>query len=246
MSHKTCKRRSNESPQMKSMKSLYLCTVSLAVLCGMALTIGAAPTPTRVLAPTNDLPYSFERSPYINPKVVQDLTTSLSDNGDHVVAINLLDSLEGNRYRADVKVRKIKGKQPFVYFQENGTQFGYQYIGITSSGIYVLLISESGGGSGTFESLLLLTIENDKGFDINLDEKSTRLDRPRLIIKKLGETSLGDRWDGDLKVKGNELFIGKDKGWFTVSGGTGGGPLSTNPKDRVLQIDANSQIPRSK
>jgi hypothetical protein len=246
MSHKTCKRRSNESQQMKSMKSLYLCTVALAILCGMALTIGAAPTPSRVMAPTNDLPYSFERSPYINPKVVQDLTTSLSDHGDHVVAINLLDSQKSNRYHGDVKVRKIKGKQPFVYFQENGTQFGYQHVGTTTSGIHVLLTSESGDGSGTFESLLLLTIEDDKGLSINLDEKSTRQDRPRLLLMKLGSTCLGDRWSGDLKVKGNELFIGKDKGWFTISGGTGGGPLSTNPKDRVLQIDANSQIHRSK
>jgi len=246
MSHKTCDRRSNESLQMKSMKSLYLCTVSLAVLCAMVLTSGAAPAPSRVMAPTNDLPYSFERSPYINPKVVQDLTTSLSDHGDQVVAINLLDSQKCNRYSADVKTQKTKGKHPFVYIQDGGTQFGYQYIGFTTSGIHVLQTSESGGGSGTFESLLFLAIEYDKGFSINLDEKSTRLDRPRLLIKKLGETSLGDRWSGDLKVKGNELFIGKDKGWFTISGGTGGGPLSTNPKDRVLQIDADSQIPRRK
>ena len=39
--------------------------------------------------------------------------------------------------------------------------------------------------------------------------------RKRLVIKKLGEIGLGDRWDGILDVKGNEISIGKDTGFFS-------------------------------
>lgn len=38
--------------------------------------------------------------------------------------------------------------------------------------------------------------------------------RKRLVMKKLGEIGLGDRWDGILDVKGNEISIGKDTGYF--------------------------------
>ena len=37
---------------------------------------------------------------------------------------------------------------------------------------------------------------------------------PRLLLKKLGEISLGDRWDGRISVDGNYLIMGKDTGWF--------------------------------
>ena len=38
--------------------------------------------------------------------------------------------------------------------------------------------------------------------------------RKRLVIKKLGEIGLGGRLDGILDVKGNEISIGKDTGFF--------------------------------
>ncbi len=69
---------------------------------------------------------------------------------------------------------------------------------------------------------------------------SNRWGRPRLLLNKVGEIYLGDRWRGGLRVEGSTLFVGKDTGWFTTSGGTGGDWLSQDPADRVLVIDVNS------
>lgn len=156
-----------------------------------------------------------------------------------MVAINVLKSQSSNRYFGDAHVRKIDGQNPFVYLEtttiENGEtnhqEFGYEYVGMTKSDIHVLYTSDSGGGSGVFKNLLLLAFEYDNGINCDLDKKTIQPARKRLLLKKLGEISLGDRWDGELKVEGNSIFIGKDKGWFKVSGGTGRGLLSKSQKD---------------
>ena len=141
-----------------------------------------------------------------------------------MVAINVLQSQDSNRYFGDVQARKIDGQNPYVYLETttvsdgetNRQEFGYEYVGMTKSGIHVLYTSGSGGGSGVFKNLLLLAFEYDNGISCDLDKKTIQPTRKRLLLKKLGEIALGDRWDGELKVEGNSIFIGKDKGWFTV------------------------------
>jgi len=192
-----------------------------------------------VNVPRNDFQFSFAHEPYINPKIIQDFSTWISDTGDQVVAINVLESQDSNRYFGNVQVRKTDGQNPFVFLEttavENGEtnrqEFGYEYVGMTKSGIHVLYTSDSDGGSGVFKNLLLLAFEYDKGISCDLDKKTIQPARKRLLLKKLVEIPIGDRWDGKLKVEGNSIFIGKDVGWFTISGGTGGGLLSKNPKD---------------
>ena len=191
-----------------------------------------------------DLPYSFSKPPYVHPKVVQDLMTWLSDSGDQVVAINLLDSQDSNRYSGEVKVRESEGEAPYVYVTDGREKFGYEYVGTTTSGIDVLCTSDCGGGSGIFMNLLLVRWEEEMGIDCDWQDLTVRPDRKRLLIRKVGEIALGDRWAGKLEVRGNDLFVGKDEGWFTVSGGRGGGALSYDRKDRVLKVDL-SREPRA-
>jgi hypothetical protein len=173
-----------------------------------------------------DASYSFTKAPFINPKIINDLSTAISDQGDQVVAINLTDSEGSDRYACDVKVAKTHDRHPYIYSQEPAeggdqrpAEFGYRYVGRTTSGVDVLFISESGGGSGVFEGLMLVqileeiggpTIEPASGLAQTMTFK-----RKRLVIKKLGEIGLGDRWDGSLDVKGNEISIGKDTGFFS-------------------------------
>lgn len=185
------------------------------------------------------LPYSFDHPPYVHPKIIQDLSTWISDIGDQVVAINLLDSQKSNRYFGDILVREVSGDSPFIYVKEEKFHetsiFGYQYIGTTKSGVYVLRTSSSGGGSGVDESLMFLTVRRDKGLSVDWDKLSIRPERERIVLQKLGEIVLGDRWNGKLRIEGNKIFIGKDQGRFSES--EGGGRLSNHPKDRVLSID---------
>lgn len=192
-----------------------------------------------------DYEYSFAREPFVHPKIIQDLSTWLSDRGDQVVAISLSDAQGSNRYFGDVAVNDVDGQCSFVYTEEEGQRFGYRYIGMTESGVHVLYTSDWGGGSGVFTQLMLLTIAFDYGIDCcDWDTQTAiRVDRKRLLVKKLGEIILGDRWSGQLSVSGNDLHIGRDEGWFSQSGGTGGGALSHSRADRVLKIDIHPSNP---
>ncbi|MCK5708612.1 MAG: hypothetical protein KAI43_13270 [Candidatus Aureabacteria bacterium] len=181
--------------------------------------------------------YFFNKKPYISPRIIQDLSTWISDGGDQVVAINLKDSQGSNRYFGDVFVNGTEGKSPFVYTEKGSESFGYRYVGVTDSGVYVLYFEDDTGGSGSFRSLMFVIFEHDKGITIDWDNSSINSTKERLLIKKLGEVALGDRWFGDLKLEGNKLYIGKDKGWFTKSGGTGGGDLSYDLKNRIIEIN---------
>ena len=168
----------------------------------------------------------------IHPKIIQTLNTWLSDAGDQIVSINLSESQGSNRFCCsdDIKVR-----DNFIYYKEDRAVFGYQYIGKTESGIHVLYISDSGGGSGVFTSIMLVTLISDHGVVFDEEHSIIKANKQRLLIKKLGEVVLGDRWSGNLTIDGDNLIIGKDKGWY--AGTDGGGPFSKTPRDRVIKID---------
>ena len=226
---------------MNALRFSLICAV-LAVVIGAGCKTSQ---PAHITIPNKDFAYSFNKAPYISPRIIKDLSTWISDNGDQVVVINVSDSQNSNRYFGEPQVRPIKGKNPCVCWKEatvqdsttNESEFSYQYVGQTSSGLYVLVTADWGGGSGMFVSLLLLRCEYDQGINCDWDNGVVRSGTNRLLIKKVGEIPLGDRWRGDLAVKGNSIYLGKDKGWFAESGGTGGGALSHDRKARVLKID---------
>jgi len=230
----------------ENMKTLISFTCLSVVLCAL-VSAGCCHVPQRSHAtvPNKDFQYSFDKTPFISPRIIQDLSSWISDHGDQVVAINVLESQDSNRYFGDALVRNIPGQNPYVYHETatvedgetNHTEFGYHFIGRTSSGVYVLVTSDWGGGSGVFRNLLLVTFECDQSIKCDWEKGVVQSDGKRLLIKKRGEIPLGDRWDGELKVNGNSILVGKDTGWFTVSGGTGGGWMSYDRKDRVLQIN---------
>ena len=213
------------------MKTVILFTCLLVALCVM-LSAGCChlQPQNRVAVPNKDFPYSFDKAPFISPRIIQDLSTWISDSGDQVVAINVLEAQGSNRYHGDAHVGE--GHPPYVSTETttvdfgvtNNAWFGYHFIGMTKSGVYVLETSDSGGGSGVFRNILLLTFEDDDGIVCDWEKTVARHlnKRKRLLINKLGEIPLGDRWDGELKVEGDSIIVGKDRGWFSVSGGTGG------------------------
>jgi hypothetical protein len=196
--------------------------------------------------PLAETKYSFSRPPYIHPKIIQDLATWISDSGDQVVAVNLLESQGSNRYFADVKTRKLPGRHDLVYVEEEEktagvverSSFSYEYVGKTSSGIHVLRTSDWGGGSGVFVNLMLVELVADRALECDWEKLTISPGRRRLLVRKLAEIGLGDRWSGKLKVEGEKIFVGKDEGWFSKSGGKGGGWLSYDRKDRVLTLES--------
>lgn len=164
---------------------------------------------------------SFAQAPYINPRVIQELSPWLSDNHDQVVAVDLIHSQKSNRFFCEAKIRNIKDQNPFVYVESedknNPGFFGYQYVGKSDSGLYVLLISENGGGTGDFKKLMFLKLEQDRAAVVDWTNGVVKMNEPRILLKKVGEVALGDRWDGELKVVGDSILIGKDRGSYSGS-----------------------------
>src|SRR5512134_2511919 len=124
-------------------------SLSGAVLAWCILLAGCSASSRRAEA----IPYSFSKPPYVHPKIIEDLSTWLSDSGDQVVAINLLDAQGSNRYHGDVLTREAPGEAPFVYVRDGRETFGYEHVGMTRSGIHVLRTSACGGGTGVFVNL---------------------------------------------------------------------------------------------
>jgi uncharacterized protein len=168
---------------------------------------------------------SFTTAPFICPRIINDLETWLSDLGDQVVAINLTESQGSNRYFGDVETKRV-GTGTYVYYRTPSdnpggreSEFGYTHVGRTASGIDVLRTWESGGGHGVFEGLLLVKLErSETGGELSStggNNETLTFKKPRLLIRKLGYIGLGDRWDGDIKVTGDQIAIGKDRGPLT-------------------------------
>jgi uncharacterized protein len=175
----------------------------------------------------NPASLSFDKSPFVNPRIIRDLTTWESDHGDQIVAINLGDSQTSNRFFGDTLTKPGPApKRPYVYFQsksdESGpidNEFGYAYVGQTASGIHVLHTKSWGGGSGVFEELLFVTIEPDVALSEPGSWKKTMLlrrERKRLLLRKLGSFGLGDRWNGKAEVKSGDLVLTDREGSRTV------------------------------
>jgi hypothetical protein len=150
----------------------------------------------------------------INPMIVKDLSPWISDSGDQVVSINLLDSQKSNRYFFEGKNLEIEdGGVPFsvkvTLSQEaedslrSSEYFIYKVLGKTANGIFVLKVIEGGGGSGIFSNLLFVRIREDKGFD----NKTLSLGRKRVLIETLGTVTLGDRVYSTVTIKKNSLLV---------------------------------------
>ena len=175
--------------------------------------------------------YSVKRAPFIHPNIVEDLTGSLSDTGDQVVAINVLDSQQSNRYFGNISVGEgdsvLEPDYPWVYSDaedanskvegdepSSESKFGYRYIGSTQGGIDVLQVKESGGGSGVFNTLLLIRMAFDEGYSYSpaVHENGSKTVyeaeiHTRELIRVLGRIPLGDRWQGLVAVEGNQVIV---------------------------------------
>ena len=187
-------------------------TNKLLWFLGLALCIALALAVSMKAGKDEKSTVYFDREPYINPKVLQDMTASLSDTGDQVIAVDILRSQNSNRYFCQTKTRKTERTSPFIYYEEGQERFGYRYIGKTSSGIDIIQTTSSGSGSGIFHTLVFMVIESGKYLSFDQERSIADFTADRLILEKLGSISLGDRFDGDVRIDGESLYIRQGKG----------------------------------
>jgi hypothetical protein len=77
----------------------------------------------------------------------------------------------------------------------------YAYFGSTENGLLVVLASCSGGGSGDFMTLHILSLEAAAAFDSD----GSRYDR--INLTNLRSIPLGDRWQGEIHLAGNDIRV---------------------------------------
>ena len=170
------------------------------------------------------LKFSFIRKDFIHPKIIEDLQGWISDIGEQIVSINLLDSQSSNRYFEKINLEKPQKGHPIVSYKSDHSNYGYVYIGTSESGINILRTISSGDGSGIFNYIIFLTFEKDECVNF-VDSETTK--KVRINIKTLGLLSLGDRYDGDIKFEKGILVIGKDRGLFSKR---------NKPKERRFKV----------
>lgn len=209
-------------------------TLFVAALFGAA---GLSPTAASVSAPAEQpaaIPVrtiaaarSFARAPFVHPRIVQEISTPFNASSSPTV-VSLTEVEGDDRYDDEVEIVPVDGECPFLRVEPMvsgygpASYFGYQYVGRTDSGVQVFFISESGGGSGTFRNLLLAVIEFAEEMQPAPAARrgaTSPAVRERIVLRKLDEVPLGDRWDGKIRIRGNELWIGEDNGWFAHATG---------------------------
>ena len=103
------------------------------------------------------------------------------------------------------------------------------YVGQTKSGTLVLRTLYSGGGSGVFNNLLLLKLEKEVKYTYDEEKQILKATDSELVLKKLNEISLTDRWQGHIEIDGNSIIIQQDRS------APDGGKLPT-PKKNVIRL----------
>lgn len=162
--------------------------------------------------------YFFSKKPFVHPKIIKELTPTIETPENSVSSINLFESMESKKYFGEIT---IKGESdPYVFTDDFGkdedgnliiNEFGYQYIGITSSGIIVLYTRQEYLATNVTTNLLLLTVEYDqtKAYDPTIN--GLEIDKERCFLKKQVIISLGERYQGKVTLVGDILKINKDE-----------------------------------
>jgi len=154
----------------------------------------------------NENEFSFFKETYINPRIIEDMSTWISDTGDQIMVINLTDTQNSNRYYGDYNIRKGSNEFPIVEFEreEGNGGFGYEYIGKLNSGLEVIETFDNGGGSLTSTEVVFFQIIKDKGMTFDTENQKIIETDERTLIYRVGSV-------GSYGYKNIEIINGKLK-----------------------------------
>jgi len=151
-----------------------------------------------------NLKFTFSGKP-IHPFVVKEFSNWLSDNRPPMITtVDVAAAFDTNKYQ-DSKLEK-RDNWLFAESEEMDgdvrlyESFGYHWIGRLANGIHVLETGSSGGGSGFFMDLMFVKFSEGEIFWENKKEK-------QLLMTIVGTYSLGDRYEGEIKINGNKVLI---------------------------------------
>ncbi len=154
-----------------------------------------------------ELHFTFRGNP-INPLALQQLSPWLADNLPGAVAVDVAGTAaDTNQYFAEVE-KSEKGLISVKKSDEKTgekSSFTYKYLGrlANGKGAHVVETWYWGGGSGVFTHLLLLN------FRLDSEYTDTGASRERLVLTRVGEIHPGDRFDGLITIKPDQIVIGE-------------------------------------
>jgi hypothetical protein len=139
----------------------------------------------------------------IPPEIFRDFGDGdLADSGAIWVTIDAAAAIGSNLYYDEIKqdgstISQTKRGPNNSYLEKTD----YSFYGTTDNGLIAVLASYNGGGSGIFETLHIVDVIAARGIDI--DGKVYQ----RIDLTNVRSVILGDRWDGDIKIKKNNITI---------------------------------------
>jgi hypothetical protein len=140
----------------------------------------------------------------VPPNIFRDMGDGdLADSGSIIVTIDVKAATGSNLYAEPIKRNGAWLSQARQDPNEKGLmqEEAYRFVGVTANKLLVVITSYSGGGSGVFHSLHILTAERGQGFDSD----GKRYDR--LNVTTVRSVALGDRWNGDVRIDGNFILV---------------------------------------
>ena len=140
----------------------------------------------------------------IHPGCLWEMQGWLSDRLPRVISVDILGCQESSLYRREPSVsdgwvrwddERGVGSGPIQH-----GYFEYKHIGELANGIHVVQIRDCGGGTGVFCSLMFLRQERNE-----FAHAGGR--RRRTVLVCIGESGLGDRFDGEITIHGNSVHV---------------------------------------
>lgn len=174
------------------------------------------------------IPETVDRISFSCPPLIEsEILHYLDDDENPGVAVNLRDAHGSNRF----------GRAP--------PSFDYRYLGMTDSGVQVLETFSSERPSGSETRLLFLSLELARGIGDDSDESVIRAEREWIVLRRWGAIPLGDRPDRDIRIRGNDLIIGRDRRSLSgsFSGSSSNRPDDRGPAERLLTVDIHPRAP---
>ncbi|MFA5160605.1 MAG: hypothetical protein WC484_08915, partial [Candidatus Omnitrophota bacterium] len=89
--------------------------------------------------------------------------------------------------------------------KQTGEFFCYERLGKLNNGLHVLKVSNSGGGSGTFMDLFFVRFDKGNGYTRDGEKYD------QLLMSIVRQYPLGDRDDGEIKVLGDHVVVGRSR-----------------------------------
>lgn len=152
--------------------------------------------------------FSYNGKP-IHPFLVQKFSNWMSDNRPPVVTtVDVVAAFDTNEYQQST----IEKRDAWLFSTHDEVvggvreyeSFGYHWLGRLANGIHVIESGVSGGGSGFFVDLMFIKFSEG---EITWENKKEK----QLLMSIVGIYTLGDRYEGDIKVFPDKVFIPASK-----------------------------------